>query len=61
MVKQRIESYSDNSLYNITEEIANDAERYKMPIKTVSMSAVVCGYSLVYRAIAVFEEVKENE
>lgn len=60
MVSQRIASYNEREVYIIAEKIAKDAERYKIPVKTVSLTSHVHGYSTFYSAIAIFEEVKEN-
>ena len=61
MANQRICSYHKDHLCDITEEIRKDIERFKMPVKTVSLSSYMAGYSSRHTAIAVFEEVKENE
>ena len=61
MAKQKICSYNKDRLCEITEDIRKDSEYYKMPVKTVSLSSYLSGYKLKHTAIAVFEEVKENE
>ena len=61
MAKQKICSYNKDSLCEITEAIRKDSEYYKMPVKTVSLSSYMVGYLLRHSAVAVFEEVKENE
>ena len=60
MAKQMICSYPETSnLDSITEKIAKDAEKYQMPVKTVSLTSNLHGYTAYYAAIAVFEETKE--
>ena len=59
MANQRICSYNKDHLRDITEEIRKDSERFKMPVKTVSLSSYMTGYSSRHSAIAVFEEEQE--
>jgi hypothetical protein len=61
MISQRIGSYEEKDLSVITTKIATDAERYKMSVKTVTLTSHIHGYSTYYSAIVVFEEVKEND
>lgn len=41
---------------SIAKRIARDAEKYKTPVKTVSLTSHVHGYTTFYNAIVVFEE-----
>ena len=62
MAEQMICAYPETSdLDSITARIANDAEKYRMPVKTVSLTSNLHGYTAYYAAIAVFEKMKEEK
>lgn len=61
MIRQNVSSYGGSSLYEITTKIAEDSEKLRMPVKTVTLSSSKHGYTDFYAAIVVFEEVKEND
>ena len=56
MVRQKICSYRCDYPSDIVEKIRKDSEIYKMPVKTVSLSSYMAGYSSYNVAIVVFEE-----
>ena len=54
--KQRIESYRGNYISDIRNKIREDAERFEMLVKDVSLSCAVSYGSSYYYAIAIFEK-----
>lgn len=59
MLKQEIKGYSGCSAYDIQDKIAKDAERLNMKVFSISLTSCMVGYSVMYDALVVFEEVKE--